>query len=277
MSIAGGVDRALERGASIGCASVQIFLKGNMQWHSRLYASDEIYRYRDRLNDTGITTVFAHSSYLINPATPNTIMRKKSVAAIIDEIERATTLGIPFIVMHPGSHMGKGEKTGLDRAAKCLDEAFHATRCSPVKIALETTAGQGTCLGYRFEHLAKIIDTSRFPKRLAVCIDTCHLFAAGYDIRTKLGYEQTMKQIDTTIGSHQVVAFHLNDSKKMLGSRVDRHDHIGKGFIGLDAFHSVLSDIRWCGIPMVLETPKGENMREDVQNLGVLRSLLVNR
>ena len=256
---------------------MQHFLKGNMQWQSRMYAGDEIDRYQKKLNETGITTVFAHSSYLINPATPSVILRKKSVTAIIDEIERATALGISFIVMHPGSHMGTGEKTGLESAAKCLDEAFQATRDSPVKIALETTAGQGTCLGYRFEHLAKIIDTSEFPKRLAVCIDTCHLFAAGYDIRTQLGYELTMKQFDITIGSHQVAALHLNDSKKMLGSRVDRHEHIGQGFIGLAAFQSVLSDKRWRGIPMVLETPKGEDMREDVRNLGVLRSLLVNR
>jgi deoxyribonuclease-4 len=265
MSIAGGVDRALDRGASIGCASIQIFLKNNMQWNGPSLRNTEIARFRQRT-----MTVFAHSGYLINLATHNA----RSVAALADEIQRADQLGVPFIVMHPGAHLGAGETAGLQMVARNLDEVFAATPASRVRIALETTAGQGTCLGHRFEHLAEIIQLSCHPKRLAVCVDTCHLLAAGYDIRTQRGYESTIRELDNIIGTKQVVAFHLNDSKKPLGSHVDRHEHIGKGFVGLEAFRCVLRDARWRGLPMVLETPKSEDLHEDVENLRILRSLI---
>ncbi len=265
MSIAGGVDRALERGVSIGCDVIQIFLKNNMQWRGRRFSAGEIRRFRARA-----LPVFAHSCYLINLAAPNGRVRQRSIAALVDEIERATTLGVPFIVMHPGAHLGAGERAGLKAVARGLDEVFRATRRSPVKIALETTAGQGTNLGYRAEHLDAIFQACSFPSRLAVCVDTCHLFAAGYDIRTRQGYESAMKPLSRL----PVVAFHLNDSKRPLGSRVDRHEHIGKGWIGLAGFRRVLRDARWRDLPMVLETPKGKDMREDVRNLRVLRSLL---
>jgi len=273
MSIAGGVDRAVERGASIGCAAIQIFLKNNFQWTGRTYTTAEIARFKANVAQTRIV-VFAHSGYLINPCSPNAIFRERSILAMIDEIERATMLGVPFIVMHPGAHLGAGETAGLRLVAKSLDVAFRATRRSPVRIALETTAGQGSCLGHRFEHLAEILERSQFPDRLAVCVDTCHIFAAGYDIRTPRGYAKTMRALDQTVGHRQVVGFHLNDSKKPLGSRVDRHDHIGKGHLGLAAFRHVLRDRRWRNLPMSLETPKSDDLHEDVANLKTLRTLL---
>ena len=263
MSITGGVDRALERGATVGCHAVQIFLKNNMQWAGKSLDPDEISRFRQHR-----LPVFAHSSYLINPASLNPVFRSKSIVALIDEINRATLLGLPFIVLHPGA---QGD---LQAAAQSLDEAFVATKHSPVKIALETTAGQGTCLGHRFEHLAAIFQFSKYPARLAVCVDTCHIFAAGYDIRTSKGYRATVCEMEQTFGCDKIAAFHLNDSKKPLGSRVDRHEHIGKGHLGLPAFRNVLRDERWQDLPMVLETPKGPDLAEDIENLRVLRRLL---
>jgi deoxyribonuclease-4 len=265
MSIAGGVDRALERGASVGCDVIQIFLKNNMQWRGRKLTDAEVRRFRQRA-----MPVFAHSCYLVNLAAPEGRVRQRSIAALVDEIERASALGVPFIVMHPGAHLGAGERAGLKAVARGLDEVFRATRRSRVRIALETTAGQGSALGYRVEHLDAILQACRYASRLAVCVDTCHLFAAGYDIRVRQGYESVMKQLERL----PVVAFHLNDSKRPLGSRVDRHEHIGRGQIGLAGFRRVLRDARWRDLPMVLETPKGKDMREDVRNLQVLRSLL---
>ncbi len=270
MSIAGGVDRALERGASVGCDAIQIFLKNNMQWAGRKLLPAEVDRFRAQRR----VPVFAHSTYLINLAATNRSFHRRSIAALIDEVERAAALGVPFIVMHPGAHMGAGEAAGLKKIARSLDAVFRATPRARVRIALETTAGQGTNLGYRFEHLAEIYQRVRKPMRLAVCVDTCHLFAAGYDIRTPRRYRQTMRELDRLVGCRQVVAFHLNDSKMPLGSRVDRHAHIGKGKIGLAGFRHVLRDRRWRRLPMVLETPKGEDLQEDVENLKVLRSLL---
>jgi deoxyribonuclease-4 len=274
MSIAGGVDRAIERGASIGCDTIQIFLKSNMQWRGRRLDPAEAQRFKLRQEETKIQPVFAHSSYLVNLAATNTTFLKMSVAAMVDEIQRADRLGVPFIVMHPGAHMGAGERRGLQRIIRSLNEIFRATRRSPARIALETTAGQGTNLGYRFEHLAEILAQAANPDRLAVCIDTCHLHAAGYDLRTPRTYRKTMAEFDRVIGCKRVAAFHLNDSKTPLGSRVDRHAHIGKGHIGLSAFRCVLRDPRWRKLPMVLETPKNDDLHEDVENLRVLRELL---
>ena len=273
MSIAGGVDRAIDRGASIDCGTVQIFLKSNMQWRGRALDTAEIQRFKQRQEETKIQPVFAHSSYLVNLAATNTMFLRMSVAAMVDEIQRADLLGVPFIVMHPGAHMGAGERRGLQRIVRSLNTIFRATRQSSVRIALETTAGQGTNLGHRFEHLAEIMEHVTNPERLAVCIDTCHLHAAGYDIRTPSAYRKTMKELDRVIGHKCVAAFHLNDSKTPLGSRVDRHAHIGKGYIGLSAFRCVLRDARWRKLPMVLETPKSDDLHEDVENLHVLRKL----
>jgi deoxyribonuclease IV len=274
MSIAGGVDQALARGASIGCDTIQIFLKNNMQWRAKKLGASEVERFGTLRQTTRIAPVFAHSSYLINLASTNTRFLRRSILGLIDEIGRADRLGMPFIVMHPGAHMGAGERAGLRTVARSLDEVFRETSGSKVRIALETTAGQGTNLGYRFEHLAAIFDLVDQPNRLAVCVDTCHLFAAGYDIRTPRGYRATMRELEQTVGHKQIVAFHLNDSKKPLGSRVDRHEHIGKGLLGLGAFCNVLRDLRWRDLPMVLETPKSDDLHEDAENLCVLRTLV---
>ena len=274
MSIAGGLPRAVERGASIGCDAIQIFLKNNMQWTGRPLADEEAHQFRLRQSEIGGEVAFAHSSYLINLGTRVERLRARSVVALTDEVQRASRLGVPFIVVHPGAHMGAGETAGLQRVAQSLGEVLTATPDSRVRIALETTAGQGTCLGHRFEHLAGIIQLVGDAPRLAVCVDTCHIFAAGYDIRTARAYKMTMTQFDRIIGCERVVAFHLNDSKTPFNSRVDRHEHIGNGHLGLGAFRHVLRDPRWDGLPMVLETPKSADLHEDVTNLRVLRSLL---
>ena len=279
MSIAGGVHRALERGASIGCESLQIFLKSNRQWVAPPLSAVVLGEFHQLQESTKIRPVFAHSSYLLNIAATTTQCLVKSIGALVDEIERAAALRVPFIVLHPGAHMGAGEAAGLRTAAASLNEVFCATPRQRVRIALEITTGQGTCLGYRFEHLAELFQIVDHPKRLAVCVDTCHLFAAGYDIRTQKGYEATIHQLLRLIGHKQIVAFHLNDSQTPLGSRIDRHEHIGKGHLGLAPFRWLLNDPRWRDLPMVLETPKEDDDRmiDDVNNLRVLRSLLMNR
>lgn len=274
MSISGGVQRALERGASIGCDSIQIFLKNNMQWGGKPIPAADAAAFKQQQAATKIAPVFAHSSYLINLGATNPAFLRQSIDALVDEIERAALLEVPFIVMHPGSHMGRGESAGLRAVAASLNEVFRQTPRRRVRIALETTAGQGTNLGHRFEHLAELYDRVKKPERLAVCIDTCHVFAAGYDLREPTGYRRMARALDRLVGVKQVVAFHVNDSKTPLGSRVDRHAHIGQGHIGLAGFRNVLRDRRWRGLPMVLETPKSEDLHEDVANLKTLRRLL---
>jgi len=250
-----------------------------MQWAGPPLSESDIRQFHQLQSQSDIRPVFAHSTYLLNIAATNPQFRRKSIAALIDEIERASALRIPFIVLHPGAHMGAGEAAGLRTAAASLDEVFRATSRRQVRIALEVTAGQGTCLGHRFEHLAELFQLSDHPQRLAVCVDTCHIFAAGYEIRTRAGYESTMRQLQRLIGRKQIAAFHLNDAQKPLSSRIDRHAHIGQGHLGLEPFRWLLNDARWHHLPMVLETPKEDKdrMTEDVRNLRVLRSLLVQR
>jgi deoxyribonuclease-4 len=276
VSIAGGVAKAIERGTSIACETVQIFLRNNLQWDAPAPTNADVHRFHQLQALSGIQPVFAHSSYLINVASPNTRLRLRSVATLIDDIARAEALRVPFIVLHPGAHMGTGEAAGLRAANTSLNEVFRGTPQRRVRIALEVTAGQGTCLGYCIGHLAELLQVSDYPNRLAVCLDTCHLHAAGYEIRTRKGYEATMRKIEHLIGRDQVVAFHLNDSKKPLGDRADRHEHIGSGHIGLEPFAWLLNDPRWHNTPMVLETPKESDNRvpADVKNLRILRSLL---
>jgi deoxyribonuclease IV len=221
----------------------------------------------------GFSCVFAHAGYLINLAAPEGSVREHSIKSLVQEIEFATALELPYLVIHPGAHVGQGEKAGLKRVIAGLDEVFGITRRSPVRIALENTAGQGTCLGNRFEHLAEIFSNVKKPDRLAVCLDTCHLFAAGYDVRTRKGWDSAMDEMDSLVGLEQVVAFHLNDSKTELGSRVDRHAHIGEGKIGLEGFRHVMSDSRFRMHPGCLETPKSDDLHEDVRNLETLRGL----
>lgn len=274
MSIAGGVDKALLQGKKAGCEVVQIFTKSSRQWAGARYSREEVESFYRNQKETGITTVIAHDSYLLNLGSPDARLRKKSIQAFIDEMERCEILSIPYLVAHPGAHMGAGEKEGIKTIGRSLVEIHRACQGYRVKIALEITAGQGTSLGYRFEQMRRIIEAVREPERLRVCFDTEHAFAAGYDIREKEGYERTIAEFDELIGLELLAAFHLNDSKKELGSRVDRHEHIGKGHIGLEAFRLLLSDKRFSGIPMCIETPKGPDLKEDRKNLSVLRSLI---
>jgi deoxyribonuclease IV len=274
MSIAGGVDKALLLGKKIECAAIQIFTKSARQWAWKPYTKEEIELFQLNQRETGIRTVIAHDSYLLNLGSPEEGLRKKSILAFIDEIERCETLGIPNLVAHPGAHTGFGEEEGIRLIARSLDEVHTACPGYNVKITLEITAGQGSCLGYRFEQIGKMIDATKENDRLRVCFDTEHAFAAGYDIHTKEGYERTFTEFDEAIGLDRLAAFHLNDSKKEFNSRVDRHEHIGKGHIGVETFRRLLNDRRFWGIPMCLETPKGPELKEDRRNLKLLRSLV---
>lgn len=274
MSTSGGVWKALERGASIDCEIVQIFVKNNMQWFGKPFAPNDIALYAGELAKQKFSCVFGHTGYLINLGAPPSENRDKSLKSLIQEINFATDLGVPFLVMHPGAHLGSGEENCLKQIVSGLDEAFEATKHSPVRIALENTAGQGSCLGHKIAHLAAIFDKSKYPERLGVCLDTAHFFEAGYDIRTPQGWDAAIKEVDSLIGLKQILAFHLNDSKTDLNSRVDRHEHIGKGKIGKEAFRHIVNDPRFQNHPGCLETPKSKDMHEDVENLAVLRSLV---
>jgi deoxyribonuclease-4 len=273
MSIAGGFENALVRGESIGCEAVQIFDKSPRQWRAKPLTTDEIARFHKAWQETGIRSVFAHTSYLINLGVSDDDLWFKSMASFIEEIERCAALKLPYLVTHPGSST-RSEEEGLDRVGMALDEILKRTRDAEVMVLLELTSGQGSNLGGRFEQLAWILANSAYPERLGVCFDTCHVFAAGYDFRTAKAFAATMAHFDTTIGIERLKVFHLNDSRGDLGSRIDRHEHIGKGKIGLEAFRLLLNDPRFKETPMVLETPKGPDLKEDVENLRVLRGLL---
>lgn len=245
-----------------------------MQWFGKPYLPQDLALYANELAANTFSCVFGHTGYLINLGAPASENRERSLKSLIQEIEFATDLGLPFLVLHPGAHLGTGEEAALKQIVAGLDEAFAATRKSPVRIALENTAGQGTCLGYKLAHLAAVIDRVKRPERLGVCLDTAHFFAAGYDIRTATGWEAAIREVTSLIGLKQILAFHLNDSKTDLGSRVDRHEHIGKGKIGLQGFRHIVNDPRLKKLPGCLETPKGEDLKEDVENLATLRSLV---
>jgi deoxyribonuclease IV len=271
MSISGGPYKALERGRSIGCTAIQIFVKNNMQWFARPFTEMDLAAYREFSDRPAV--VFGHTSYLINPAAKNDEFREKSIRALAEELSRADQLGLPFLVLHPGAHMGDGEETGLNRVASALDVVFRSLPRGKCKVALEITAGQGTCLGHTFEHLAAIIERSKFQDRLVACLDTAHLFEAGFDISTAEGFWETIQKFDQIVGRDRLAALHLNDSKTPLGCRVDRHEHIGKGKIGLAPFREIMRSREFSAIPKVLETPKKEDLKQDVVNLRVLREL----
>jgi len=273
MSIAGGVDKAIERGASIDCDAIQIFVKNNNQWFAKEQTKEEIESFKKLQKKTNIF-VFAHTGYLINLASPKEDVYEKSMESMLGEIIRCQKLDIPYLVLHPGSHLGTGEETGIKKIIKSLNKLFKETKKSPVKVLLETTSGQGTNLGYKFEHISEIIAGISEKTRTGVCFDTCHSFSAGYDIKSKDGYKKTMEEFDKIIGIKNLLAFHINDSKFPMGQKKDRHEHIGQGFLGLEAFENILNDKRFKNIPMVLETPKDEDLKEDVENLKTLRSLI---
>ena len=273
MSIRGGVSAAIERARSIHCTAMQMFVKNNMQWFARPLTRDEIRAFLDHVQRGELSSVFGHANYLINLAATNPQFHANSIRALSEELTRADQLELPFLVLHPGAHLGAGEEAGLEKIVDSIDEVLRKIPHVKTKIALETTAGQGSCIGHRFEHLAFIIANVREPERVCICLDTAHLFAAGYDISSARATRKTLREFDRVIGLDRLAAIHLNDSKTSRGSRVDRHEHIGKGRIGLDAFRFVMRDRRFRKIPKVLETPKGKDLREDVVNLKMLRAL----
>lgn len=274
MSIGGGVHRAIERSCSIEGTAMQMFVKNNMQWFARPLDRAEIKAFLRHAQRKQIEAAFAHSSYLINLAATNPQFHANSLRALAEELTRAHQLELPFLVLHPGAHLGAGEQAGIEKIVASIDAIWAVIPKVKTKIALETTAGQGSCLGDRFEHLAAIIGNVREPERLCVCLDTAHVFEAGYDIGSEAGVKKTFREFDRVIGLDRLAAIHLNDSKTARGSRVDRHEHIGKGQIGLDAFRFIMRDRRFRKIPKVLETPKDKNLTEDVMNMKTLRGLL---
>jgi deoxyribonuclease-4 len=273
-SIAGGVENALARGQEVGCDTIQIFVKTPNRWASKAIAEENVVAFQEAVEETEIWPVFAHGLYLVNLATPDDTLWQKSLAALADDLERCEQLGLPGLVIHPGSHMGSGEEAGLARIVAALDEVHDRLPGAGAQVWLEITAGQGNHLGYTFDQIRAMIEGVREPERLGVCFDTAHAFAAGYELRTRDGYEATWSEFEHRLGLDRLKAIHLNDSKKELGSRVDRHEHIGQGLLGLEPFRFLLNDPRFRGIPMTLETDKGPDLAEDKENLEVLRSLV---
>ena len=276
MSIAGGCDRAVRAAQAVGFETVQLFTKNNNQWNAPPLTDLHVASFRAALAETGIGQPVAHTSYLINLASPEEALWEKSIDSLTTEAERCELLGIPDLVLHPGSHMGLGEKKGVVRIAKALDRVLARTKGFLVSIDLETTAGQGTNLGYRFEQLRDILDRVKHPERLGICADTCHIFAAGYSLATEEEYDETIDQLDRSVGIGRLRAWHLNDSRRECGSRVDRHAGIGAGRMGLEPFRHLVNDVRFRGVPMILETPKGVESGEDLdtRNLRTLRRLV---
>ncbi len=277
MSIAGGLHRALERGQAVGCSAVQIFLKNQLRWKARPLTESDVRLWKAARRATGIRVAFAHSTYLINLGAPGGREWRQAIASFHDELERAEALGLPFVVIHPGSHKGAGLDAGLRRVAAALRELARRTAGYRVRIVLENTAGAGNTIGRTFAELAVLLDGSGQPERLGVCLDTCHLFAGGYDLRTREGYERTMAECVRAVGAGQVRAFHLNDARAGLGSGLDRHQHIGRGQLGLRPFRFLLNDPRWRAVPKVLETPKEPQPEADIRNLATLRRLIATR
>lgn len=273
MSIEGGMFKAFERGAKAGCNTLQIFLKNSNRWEARVLCEDDRILYTAAQKKTGISPVVAHISYLINLASPEPALWERSLDAFVIEMERANYLSVPCVILHPGAHMGAGEREGIRRVADALERALSEV-APPVRILLENTAGQGSSLGHRFEQLAAILDRVRDEKRIGICLDTCHLFAAGYDIRNQVGYLKTIEAVDRLIGISKIGVFHVNDCNREFGSRIDRHEHIGRGLIGLEGFRALMNDLRFVRIPKILETPKGKDLKEDKINLTTLRGLV---
>jgi deoxyribonuclease-4 len=273
-SIAGGVFNAVERGRKATCDTIQIFNKSNNQWRAKKLEAAEIDKFFQAIETTGVSVSVSHTSYLINNASPDKALSDKSYLALAEEMRRCELLRIPNLVLHPGSHVGSGEEAGLAKVAENVNHMFGKLEDNSVTLLLEATAGQGTNLGYRFEQLAAIIDMVDDKDHMGVCLDTCHIFGAGYPITDKKDYNNTIKELDTIVGLDRLRIIHINDSKKEFASRRDRHEHIGQGFIGLDAFRNFVNDRRLKKIPLILETPKGEELVEDVENLKVLRSLV---
>ncbi len=276
MSIAGGFHNALLAARDHDCSAVQLFTKPPNQWAGRPITADEAKFFRQTLRQTRVRFPTAHDSYLINLASPDPELYRRSVEAFVEELQRAEALGLTYLVTHPGAHLGEGEPAGLARVAQALDEVHRRCAGFRVKVLLETTAGQGTCLGHRFEHLRDILAAIAEPDRVGVCLDTCHVFAAGYALAPEAEYRATLQAFDRLIGVKRLRVFHVNDSLKPLGSRVDRHAHIGRGHLGLEPFRLLVNDPRFRNRPMILETQKESEESDDMDsiNLRVLRGLV---
>jgi deoxyribonuclease-4 len=275
VSIAGGLHNAPHNGKAATCEVVQIFTRSRNRWRARRILPVEVERFLRAQEETGVKVVCAHDIYLINPASPDKALFRKSWLALLEEADRCDLLGIPLLIVHPGAHGGSGEERGIERVAEALNRVFDRSPAGKVTVCLETTAGQGTSLGHRFEHLAEIRDRVENGSRVSVCLDTCHLFAAGYPIRTRPGYRATLQSFDEILGLKALRVIHMNDSKNGPGSRVDRHEHIGRGRIGKEPFGFFLNDGRLRSVPKILETPK-TTPRDDRINLKRLRSLLMS-
>ena len=275
MSIAGGYYKAVNAAAEFDMQCVQVFTKNNNQWRAKPIETEDVEKFQTALQETGVGYPVSHASYLINMASPKTELWEKSRDAMLVELERADQLGIPYVVVHPGSFVSSSETEGLAKIAKALNEIHAQAPHLKAQALLETTAGQGTNLGHRFEHLATILEQLDTPENVGICLDTCHLFAAGYALAPKKDFNATMRDFNQLVGIDKLKAIHLNDSKKPQGSRVDRHEHIGQGYIGEEAFQILLQDRRFKKIPMYLETPKGNPKEElfDPMNLATLRRL----
>lgn len=275
MSIAGGLPEAILRAREVDATALQIFVKSSNQWAARPFASGEVEAYRKASREAGLDRhTLAHASYLINLASPDAALWEKSVAAMCVELDRCEALGVPWLVVHPGAHVGSGVAAGIERVAEALDRALSKKGTHAAGVLLETTAGQGTTLGARFEELGEILRIAQKAGRVGICFDTCHALAAGYEFRFASAYAEVMAALDRAVGLDRLRGFHLNDSKGDLGCRRDRHEHIGKGKVGLEAFRLILTDTRFRDLPMVIETEKGDDLAEDKVNLGVLRSVI---
>ena len=273
-SIAGGLSLALERGKSVGCESLQIWTRNGRQWSAPPLNDDAVERFLAARRASDIRPIAAHASYLINIASSDPELHRRSVDALKDEARRCQLLDVPYLILHPGAHTGAGEEAGLARAVSALREVLASLESGGFRVLLETTAGQGTAMGGDFEGIARILGELGEGDRLGVCLDTCHIFAAGYELRTESGYETTMSEFDRAIGLDRLYVVHINDSRHPLGSRKDRHAHIGEGEIGLPGFTHILTDPRLDGLPGILETPKSADLHEDRDNLARLRTLV---
>jgi deoxyribonuclease-4 len=285
MSITGGLHKALERGQSIGCETIQLFTRNNARWKAKARTPEELDLYRETLAQTNIAPVVAHAIYLINLASPEKRVHTLSNGAFREELARCHEAGIPYLVLHPGSHKGKGLEQGIARIARNIREAYAEHPEYTVVTLLENTAGQGDTIGRTFEELAQIEALCRESSadklhpadacpHIGYCFDTAHALASGYDIRAAEGYEETMARFDEVLGLERLRCFHLNDSKEALGSHHDRHEQIGQGEVGLETFRLLLNDARFADRPMLLETPKDDDLHQDVENLALLRSLI---
>lgn len=274
-SIAGGLHRALYKAKEYDCNALQIFTKNSLTWKERILSEDEIYLFEQAKLKTGISKIASHMSYLVNPAAADKKKHAMSYKALKNELVRSSMLDIPFSVLHPGSHMGKGEEEGILRIADSINKVFDETGDIGTRLLLETTAGQGFTLGSSFEQLSSIMEKVDYKNKIGICLDTCHIFSAGYDIRTEKSYLKTIDNFDAIIGLEHLYLIHLNDSRKELGSKVDRHEHIGLGAIGIKGFEYFMNDQRLKLIPKIIETPKGKKgMNWDKVNLQRLRSLV---